>query len=638
MKRILALTALWLAAAVLAHGQVSNPSVRYVAGAPSGACAAAPPIQIVISTGVMYTCNNGTWGAIGGSGSGTVSAGTAGQETYYTGTTTVSGGKTVYLVPSGGDDSTQINAACTDGASIELAATPTTHFSVTSGITINHLCSMKGAGIGQTIIDNAGTTDTAMTVSPQTLFTACCDTTGATIGGFSINQKAGVTPTTGTGIYLGQTGSYWVSGIHLHDIQMTGLWSCADIEAQQTTNYIDHLYCNNVVNTAANSAVLYNSPAPSGGDYFDTWTIAGSTHAAGITITASDTNSWLNISLSGGQWYFNSTGTGIGGIRILNTAVENSVGSQCAFYFATAIEPITIIGGTFSAGPTAIACDATHAAGGSPYMTFTGVRDTTADNAYSGTGYPIVSSSMRSRLGSQLDDRTPNPLQVFANNSATTLPFSINAVGANDYSAGFSALYAGGNWYPYGTSAAILEDNAGRFNFYTDTGLTAGVAYTPTARLSVGVASAPTGACSPNGWFVLSEDLKITYCNTTWHNFATSIPAQYETWAAQDGLVSTAALGTTPTPAVVFGVNGTGATQTITAITCFVDAGTGTTFTLVDNASNNLLGASGTCAVGGASIAVSGTHFTLSAGGYMNYVITPNSTAKTVTLAVSGTY
>jgi len=119
---------------------------------------------------------------------------------------------------------------------------------------------------------------------------------------------------------------------------------------------------------------------------------------------------------------------------------------------------------------------------------------------------------------------------------------------------------------------------------------------------------------------------------------AAKLATQYSTWSAQDGVVSTAALATSGFPAVVFGVNGSGATQTLMAITCFVDSGTGTTFTLVDNSANNLLGASGTCSTSGTSIAVSGTHNTLSSGGYMKYTVTPDGTAKTVTIAVSGTY
>ena len=73
----------------------------------------------------------------GGGGSGTVSSAPAGSTPYYTGPgagKTIGGTTPIVLVPSGGDDSTQINAACTDGADIRLPATPMTHFSVTSGI------------------------------------------------------------------------------------------------------------------------------------------------------------------------------------------------------------------------------------------------------------------------------------------------------------------------------------------------------------------------------------------------------------------------------------------------------------------------------------------------------------------------
>lgn len=45
-----------------ALAQISTPGVQYVTNAPSGSCSATPPIQVVRTTGVAYTCNNGTWG------------------------------------------------------------------------------------------------------------------------------------------------------------------------------------------------------------------------------------------------------------------------------------------------------------------------------------------------------------------------------------------------------------------------------------------------------------------------------------------------------------------------------------------------------------------------------------------------
>jgi hypothetical protein len=69
MKKLLWLFLLALPLAA----QPNNPSVRYVSGAPSGTCSPAPPIQVVDSTGTIYTCDNGTWAAQGGGGGGNLS-------------------------------------------------------------------------------------------------------------------------------------------------------------------------------------------------------------------------------------------------------------------------------------------------------------------------------------------------------------------------------------------------------------------------------------------------------------------------------------------------------------------------------------------------------------------------------------
>ena len=78
---------LWLMAiAIPAMAQVSNPSIVSVTVAPSGACSSGLPNQQVVSTGIQYSCQGGTWGAIGGgSGSGTVNAGTTGQTSHLLG-------------------------------------------------------------------------------------------------------------------------------------------------------------------------------------------------------------------------------------------------------------------------------------------------------------------------------------------------------------------------------------------------------------------------------------------------------------------------------------------------------------------------------------------------------------------------
>ena len=71
----IAILALFITAVI--HAQVSNPSILSVSTAPSGPCAGGLPNQQVISSGVQYTCQGGTWGIIGTGGYTITSPGTA---------------------------------------------------------------------------------------------------------------------------------------------------------------------------------------------------------------------------------------------------------------------------------------------------------------------------------------------------------------------------------------------------------------------------------------------------------------------------------------------------------------------------------------------------------------------------------
>jgi len=89
--------------AIPAFGQVSNPSIIPVDTAPTGTCTAGLPNRQVSTTGVQYSCQNGTWGAINGGsgGSGTVNAGTTGQIGYYAGAGTAISGNSATADSSG---------------------------------------------------------------------------------------------------------------------------------------------------------------------------------------------------------------------------------------------------------------------------------------------------------------------------------------------------------------------------------------------------------------------------------------------------------------------------------------------------------------------------------------------------------
>ncbi len=84
----IAILALFITAVI--HAQVSNPSIVPVSTAPSGPCAGGLPNQQVISSGVQYTCQGGTWGIIGtGGGLTLTTAGTSGAATLIAGTLNV---------------------------------------------------------------------------------------------------------------------------------------------------------------------------------------------------------------------------------------------------------------------------------------------------------------------------------------------------------------------------------------------------------------------------------------------------------------------------------------------------------------------------------------------------------------------
>jgi hypothetical protein len=96
--------------ALAAKGQVVNPTVIFVTSAPSGSCTSPTPLQAVISTGALFSCQAGTWGAVGGGGgggttnticSGTVALGTAAiasSAAATTVTTTCSGLETTDVI------------------------------------------------------------------------------------------------------------------------------------------------------------------------------------------------------------------------------------------------------------------------------------------------------------------------------------------------------------------------------------------------------------------------------------------------------------------------------------------------------------------------------------------------------------
>lgn len=70
MKHYVRITMLLLSLPLFGQGGgqviVGNFGVQYVSSAPTGSCPATAPMQIVVGTGIPYTCQNGSWGVSGG--------------------------------------------------------------------------------------------------------------------------------------------------------------------------------------------------------------------------------------------------------------------------------------------------------------------------------------------------------------------------------------------------------------------------------------------------------------------------------------------------------------------------------------------------------------------------------------------
>jgi len=85
---------------IAALAQPSNPAIVMVTSAPTGACTNALPDQQVVSTGVLYSCQGGTWAVVGGGGGGGPYLPTAGGT--MTGQIVTDGLGSDILVPAGG--------------------------------------------------------------------------------------------------------------------------------------------------------------------------------------------------------------------------------------------------------------------------------------------------------------------------------------------------------------------------------------------------------------------------------------------------------------------------------------------------------------------------------------------------------
>jgi hypothetical protein len=187
MKKILC--GLLLFGSLAMRAQVSNPSIISVATAPSGACSPGLPNQQVISTGVQYSCQVGTWAAIAGGGGGATTFDQIGSGTNL-GQGLVVGAGSV-LAPSGGGfiSANELNGTLLSGLGTGLLtnATGTGAPTITSpSTTVNgQTCTL---GSTCTIAVGTGTVTSVSGLSP--LFTTSNATTTPTFALSSAAQNS----------------------------------------------------------------------------------------------------------------------------------------------------------------------------------------------------------------------------------------------------------------------------------------------------------------------------------------------------------------------------------------------------------------------------------------------------------------
>jgi hypothetical protein len=191
------LSATFLLLGLSVRAQVNNPTLIFVTTAPTGSCTVPTPLQSVISTGSLYSCQAGTWAQIGsgGGGSGTAVANefvltAAGSQTFATNLNSEFPFNTCY-VKSG-------------STTFTLTPVDANHITFTASGATDTVCNFSPGG--------AMAPDFAFTVTPSML-TFVPSMTGTQTPTFAIAQTAlngytGTATYSTTGLASGMSSSY----------------------------------------------------------------------------------------------------------------------------------------------------------------------------------------------------------------------------------------------------------------------------------------------------------------------------------------------------------------------------------------------------------------------------------------------
>lgn len=496
--------------------QLGQSPILPVTNAPSGSCTVGMPNQQVVNSGTQYSCQNGTWGAIGGGGALPNPATSA----FY------DEGGAVFNVKAYGAKGDGTTNDCTAIGNALAAANvaggnlffPQGNYFVSTACHLTASGDVTVSGVGKCSRDL--TQCSSVIVSTDTsgvLFT----NTGK-VGLYkdiAILNLAATAPTAGSAILTngtdaGQIVDYrgiFVSGFYIDvDVQVGAQWS-------METSYIQ--------NPVLVGVRVQNTINHDAGD----WRIIGTYFAAGAPSNPRTTPTagveWL--SSSGGTLLSNKFVTD-GGANFTNDILVNLVANSAqgwivdnsvegvpggpALQFTNAGANFEIWGNYLKSGAnsSAIYVDGsgvgglsqTIIGGGSMALSSGSAVAITLQHSNNVTILPFLQSGYSANstiltCGAACLDITQLPTLPIAANSGSTQFTGVvtgtnintgyyhNYVASNDWVLGSNAYYNGSAWFATLATASSMENAAGAIRFRVDTGLTPNSTFAPTVKFTI---------------------------------------------------------------------------------------------------------------------------------------------------------
>lgn len=435
-------------------------------------------------------------------------------------------GTTTVISPSGdatgATDRAAINTAIAAGGPVSIATSKGKFYIDNTGI-IMATPNNVSCDSWNNVIQMEGSTGFPMHFTYDTAFPESSVSQLGTFNGCSLLLDSGVTATAGGAIQIKPKDGdgYIMIAPQMKNLLINGaFYTDIDLEGPGIIigTYLDNVYMNHPLSTGY-GCIHYNASGPGGDMNFNNSFCFGNGTQAGVTIDRSDTTSWTNLKMNGAYINFtNAPGTTTINMRFVNISIEDLT-VHCPFTVASAsgaIQSILVSGGEFVDIVLAGRLCSPSAEFTAAFV-FTPSIDATTET---GGGTPkIVGSdnSLQTVSGSGFSPSNSDGLVVYADSGTgstvtTQIPF---IAGSYLTDLAFTCEFAGnfaGTWLAFGTYPTCIRSYQGTLYFYSDSGQSFGASFVPTLIGEIGGTAEPTGACSPNGIFAITEDGHYSVC------------------------------------------------------------------------------------------------------------------------------